>query len=204
MRPADPFRTGVLPPATPEASALENLRFLRETMERAASFPAVPGRGTAAVGATALLASFAAARAASPGAWIAIWLAEAALAVAIGAGATALKARRAGVSVFAGAGWRFLLNLVPPMVAGAILTLVLYRAGQAALIPGLWLLLYGAGLVTGGAFTLRALRVMGLAFMGVGALALLAPFVSPDGFLAAGFGGLHIAFGLWIARKHGG
>jgi hypothetical protein len=184
--------------------ALDNLRFIRETMERAISFTAVPGRGGIAMGVTALGAAAVSAFARSSDEWLGIWLVEAFAAFAIGLWAMARKARRAGATLFAGPGRRFLLTLAPPLAAGGVLTLALDRAGATRLLPGVWLLLYGTAVVTGGAFAVRIVPVLGLLFMLLGALALACPPSWGTAFLAAGFGGLQIVFGIMIAKRHGG
>jgi hypothetical protein len=184
--------------------ALENLRFIRETMERSSSFTAVPGKGGVVMGITALIAAYGASRSPSAEAWMASWLMEALLALTIGVVAMVWKARRAQLPVFSVPGRRFALGLTPPMVAGAVLTLALYRADQIQLIPGLWLLMYGTGVMTGGAFSIRIIPLMGLCFAILGILALLSPAAWSNTFLAAGFGGLHILFGTLIARRYGG
>jgi hypothetical protein len=115
-----------------------------------------------------------------------------------------VKARRARVPLFAGPGRRFLLTLSAPLLAGALVTLALERAGQTALLPGIWLVLYGTAVVTGGAFAVRVVPIMGLGFMLLGAIALVSPASWGTGFLAAGFGGLQIVFGIVIARRYGG
>ena len=197
-RPARPH------PVELSSRAIDNLRFIRETMERASSFTAVPGRGGIAMGATALAAAFLSSLARSPQEWLGVWLAEAFLALGIGVWSTSRKARRINVPLFAGPARRFLLTLAPPLLSGALVTLALERAGQIALLPGLWLLLYGTAIVTGGAFAVRIVPVMGLAFMLLGAIALICPPGWGTAFLAAGFGGLQIVFGALIARRHGG
>jgi hypothetical protein len=90
------------------------------------------------------------------------------------------------------------------MIAGAALTLVLYRGGLFELMPGTWLLLYGVSVVTSGAFSVKVVPIMGLCFMALGIIALLSPLAFANWFMAAGFGGLHIAFGIVIARRYGG
>lgn len=194
------------PAAAPalHARAMDNLSFIRSTMERATAFTAVPGWGGVAMGLTALAASALAASVVSRGEWLAIWLAASVLALTIGGWSMAVKARKAGTSVFSYSGRRFLLSYVPPLVVGGLLTLVLVRAGLYSALPGTWLLLYGTGVVTGGAFSVRVVPIMGLCFMALGALALLAPPTWGNWLMPAGFGGLHIIFGLIIARKYGG
>lgn len=161
------------------------------------------------MGFTALAAAFIAARQTSPAAWIQTWLVEAVLAVAIAAAALQAKARRAGLPMTSGPGRKFAFSFVPPIAAGAVLTPILYQAGLTRLLPGAWLLLYGVGVVTGGAFSVSSVPVMGAAFMALGSMVLLLPaawpgLASPNLAMAAGFGVLHIVFGILIARKHGG
>jgi hypothetical protein len=199
-RPARPSET----PADLGNRAIDNLRFIRETMERAASFTAVPGRGGIAMGATALGAAAASSFARSPEEWLGIWLIEAFVAFSIGVWAMGRKSRRVGLTLFTGPARRFLLTLSPPILAGAVITLVLERARGISLLPGIWLLLYGTAVVTGGAFAVRIVPWMGVLFMLLGIVALASPASWGNAFLAAGFGGLQIGFGIVIARRHGG
>ncbi len=191
------------PPAL-GSRAIENLRFIRETMERASSFTAVPGWGGVAMGVSALAAAGLSTRARTPDEWLGVWLAEAFVALGVGAWTIATKARRANIPLFAGPARRFLLTLSPPLAAGALLTLALQRGGQTPLLPGIWLLLYGTAVVTGGAFSVRIVPVMGVGFMLLGAIALFCPLSWGTAFLAAGFGGLQIVFGVLIAKRYGG
>jgi hypothetical protein len=154
------------------------------------------------MGITALAAAFVAARQSSPRAWLAVWLVEAFVAVAIAAPAAATKAHRANSTLFSGPGRKFLFSFAPPIIVGGLLTFALYAAGAAAALPGVWLLLYGTAIVTGGAFSVRIVPVMG--FMSLGAAALFAPAPWGDAFMAVGFGVLQIGFGIWIARHYGG
>lgn len=156
------------------------------------------------MGMTALAAAAVASRMRTSAQWLGVWFAEAVVAFSIALLTIVRKARRADMPLFAGPARRFLLTLSPPLIAGALITIGLDRAGRADLLPGIWLLLYGTAVVTGGAFAVRVVPAMGLAFMLVGAAALLSPVSWGTGYLAAGFGGLQIAFGWIIARRHGG
>ena len=173
-------------------------------MEGAAFFTAVSGLGEMAVGATALAAAYVAARQPSFLGWLVTWLVEALLAILVNTVAVVWKARRAEISLFSTPGRRFVLGLLPPLFTGAMLTAVLLVTGTSAVLPGVWLLLYGTAVVTGGAFSVRTVPVMGLAFMALGAVALVSPPGWGDALLAAGFGGLHLVFGALIAWRHGG
>jgi len=186
--------------------AIDNLRFIRDTMESASAFTAVPGWGGLAMGLSAFLAAAVASVTTSLEQWMAVWLADAVLALAVGGWAMVRKARGAGVSVYRGAGRRFVLSLGPALLAAAVLTAVLYQAGPLGrtAIPGMWLLLYGAGVVTAGAFSVRAVPVMGLCFMIAGGVAFVAPASWSTALMAFGFGGLHVVFGVIIARRYGG
>jgi hypothetical protein len=187
-----------------DARAADHLRYIRETMESAGEFTAVPGWGGVAMGLTAVAAAVLASRQTTPRAWITIWLAEAFVAVAIAAPAAATKARRANSSLFSGPGRKFVLSFAPPIVVGGFLTLALFQLGAVSVLPGVWLLLYGTAIVTGGAFSVRAVPIMGLCLMAVGAAALFAPASWGNVFMAAGFGLVQIAFGFWIALRYGG
>lgn len=194
-----PLRSPALDP-----HALENLRFIRETMERSTSFTAVPGKGGVAMGVTALLAAGIATLTTTSEMWLATWALAALVALAIGMGAMSLKARAANLPIFSGAGRKFALSLSPPLLAGAFLTVALYHQGLIAPLAGMWLLLYGVGVVTAGAFSVRVVPLMGLCLMVLGAAALFSPAAWGTAYLAAGFGGVHILFGFIIARRYGG
>jgi hypothetical protein len=183
---------------------MDNLRFIRETMERATAFTAVPGWGGVLIGVTACLATMMAARQVTTRAWLFTWLWEALLALVIGIFTMSRKARQAESPLWSGPGRKFALSLTPPLLAGLILTVALYQAHAIQSLPGMWLLLYGAGIITGGAFSVRIVPVMGICFMALGVCALFLPPGYGNGLMAAGFGGLHIIFGFIIARRYGG
>ena len=184
--------------------AIENLQYIRETMERAGYFTAVPGWGGILMGVSAILTALVSSHLPSRNLWFAAWLGEAALALAIGGWAMLQKAKAVQSPLLVGPGRKFALSLCPAMIAGAALTLVLYRGGLFELMPGTWLLLYGVSVVTSGAFSVKVVPIMGLCFMALGIIALLSPLAFANWFMAAGFGGLHIAFGIVIARRYGG
>jgi hypothetical protein len=190
------------PDLTPDPAA--DLRFIRDTMERSASFTAVPGWGQVILGATALAAAWLAAHQSNSAAWLKVWLAEALLAAIIAFLSMRWKANRRGLPLFTGPGRKVALGLFPPLIAGALLTFSLQRAGLESALAPAWLLLYGAGIITGGAYSVSIVPVMGLCFMATGAVAVIAPAAWANWFLATGFGGIHILFGILIARRHGG
>jgi hypothetical protein len=187
-----------------EDRAADNLRFIRETMERAGSFTAVPGWGGAAIGFTAFAAAAVASHQATAPGWIFVWLAEAALAMVLAVLAVAQKAHAARVPLFSGPGRKFALGFAPPMIVGALLTAALYRDGDLRLLPAMWLLLYGTAVASGGAFSVRVVPIMGVCFIALGAAALVSPASWGNGYMMGGFGGLQILFGLIIAQKYGG
>lgn len=199
-----PIRPATLEPEQLQERALDNLRYIRQTIERAGSFTAVPGVGGMLMGFSALAAARLASEQSEAGRWLATWVAEAGLALLIGIAAAARKSAHAGMPLLAAPGRRFVAGFVPAMAAGAVLTAVLFRQGAIAFLPGVWLLLYGASVVSGGAASVRVVPLMGVCFMAMGVAALLTPGSWGNLLLAGGFGGLHILFGTVITVKYGG
>ncbi len=197
--------------STPEPSpnialherAADNLRFIRETMERATAFTALSGSGFVLVGVTAMMAAVVAAVQPTPVRWLGVWMVELVVAGLISVGMTARKARAQGVALRSYTVRKLLLAFAPPMAAGAVLTAAAFLDGDMSLIPGMWLALYGAGVMTGGAYSVRVVPLVGAAFIAVGGAALLAP-VDGDVLLAVGLGGLHVLMGSLIWRRYGG
>lgn len=190
-------------PVEIQERAIDNLRYIRRTIERAGSFTAVPGAGGVVMGSMALLAAWVAGPELNSRSLL-VWLAAAVAAVAVGVLAAAIKSRRAGLPLLSGPGRKFVAGFAPAMLAGSLLTYVLFRSGQNGLIPGVWMLLYGAAVVSGGSASVRIVPFMGACFMAAGALVLLGPAAPANTVLAATFGGLHIVFGFLIAVKYGG
>lgn len=189
-------------PAALHDHALSNIRYIREAMERATAFTSIPGWGGVAVGLSAIAAGILAHL--YPHIWLSVWLGEAVVALLLGFMAMYRKAKRAGVSFTAPAARRFFSSYFAPLGAGAALTAVLARDGWLVALPAVWLLLYGASFISSGTFSIPVVPVMGICFMLLGLAACFAPLAVGNLLLIAGFGGLHIIFGLIIARRYGG
>lgn len=191
--------------STPEIHerAMDNLRFIRETMEAAATFTAVSGWGLVVIGLTAIAAALVADRMPDAQSWVLVWTAEAILAGIIAVWFMWHKAKSASLPLLTGSARKLLFSFSPAFVVGMVVTVAFLQQGMVSLLPGVWMLLYGTGVVAAGAFSVRIVPVMGAAFIAAGAIALFTPEWNTS-FLIAGFGGLHIIFGVLIARRHGG
>lgn len=200
LRQSEPNRA----PLPIELKAAADLQYIRQTMERASAFTAVPGWGGVAMGGVALVATALAAGTSTPDSWLRTWIAAAVVATMIGAITMVRKARAVKVSMRSAPVRRFALSLLPPIIAAGVITFALYGTGLEALLPGLWLLLYGSGVVTGGTYSVRVVPVMGISFMALGAVALFTSFETGQLLMGVGFGGFHVAFGWIIARRYGG
>jgi hypothetical protein len=126
------------------------------------------------------------------------------LSAAIAVWFTVAKARAAKTPLVSEPARKFVFSFSPTMLVGAVLTVLLFQSGMAHRLPGVWLLLYGAAVITAGTFSVRIVPVMGAAFMALGVAALAVPATWGNVAMAIGFGGLHIVFGALIARRHGG
>jgi len=184
--------------------AIDNLRYIRRTMEQAGSFTAVSGIGIVGIGLIALPAAYMASRQVTTLAWMQVWIAAAAGAVVIAVVLTARKARALGMPMISGPGRKFALAFTPTLLAGAVLTAALTANAPRDLLVGAWLLLYGAGVTAGGALSVPVVPVMGLSFMVAGVATLASPASAASWFMVGGFGGLHLVFGTWIAWRYGG
>ena len=137
-------------------------------------------------------------------AWIAVWLGEALLAMLLALFFMSRKARQVGQSLLSGPAKKFALSFAPPMLVGGVLTSIMLHAGVQHAIPPMWLMLYGTAVITGGAFSVRIVPVMGTCFLALGVLTAFVPSAWTNLYMALGFGGLHIIFGGIVARRHGG
>lgn len=191
-------------PLSLHGRAIDNLQFIREAMERSTKFTAVPGNGGVFMGLTALGAAFVAQNQNDAQNQMFVWIAEALLAFIIGIFAMRQKSKIANTSLNSTPAKKFAMSFLPPSICAIFITLGLWRLGQfEALIP-VWILLYGASVVTGGSFSARVVPVMGWCFIAVGATAFFLPSSFGNLMMALSFGILHIVFGIVIARKFGG
>jgi hypothetical protein len=184
--------------------AEESLQFIRRTMERSSTFTAVPGLGGAAMGAVGLAAAVLGASQGSRERWLVVWLLAAGVALGIGLASVWRKAARLGAPLTGQVGRRFAMSLAGPLVAGGALTWGLWKNDDWAMLPAVWLLLYGAGALAGGVFSVAAVRLLGVSFMALGVAALVTPPAWGDIWLGLGFGVLHIVCGLYIANRYEG
>lgn len=184
--------------------AADDLTFIRSAMERSSGFTAVPGAGGVVTGTVGLIAALVAAKQPNPDRWLMIWLVAAFVGVIVELTAMTWKARRAGLTLTGLNARRFALGIAAPLVAGAAITYQLWTVRSFAVMAPAWLLLYGAGVLAGGMFSVPVVRVLGVCFMATGITAVLTPPEWGDIWLAIGFGGLHIGFGAYIARNLGG
>lgn len=184
--------------------AIDNLAFIRETMERSVHFTAVPGYGGMLMGVTAVGAAYIASTQANLRDWLIVWLVEAALAFSIGLLAMWQKAKIAGGPLVSTPAKKFAIGFAPPLIAGVAITLGLWRYEHYEMMAPIWMLCYGASVVCGGAYSVRVIPVMGWCFMVLGAAAFALPAVYGNWLMAASFGVLHIIFGGVIARRYGG
>jgi hypothetical protein len=191
------------PPAL-HLHAMDNLKFIRDTMESAASFTAVPGWGQVVVGGVALLTTYLTINQGVSIKWVVSWVISASIALVIAIFSMSWKAKVSKIPLFSRPGQKFALSCSPPMIAAALLTVVLCRSSNLGVLPGMWLLLYGTGIITGGAFSVKVVPVMGVCFMVLGTIAVFSPTSWGNIFMAIGFGLFHIIFGLIIAWRYGG
>jgi hypothetical protein len=199
-----PIRPRPSNPPEMQARAMDNLRFIRETMEAAGTFTAVSGWGQVVIGVTAVVAAMVAARFAGSAEWVLVWAAEAFLALLVSVWFMYNKAKSASLPLLTGSAQKLLFSFSPVFAVGMVVTVAFMQRGLYGLLPGIWMTLYGTGVVAAGAFSVRIVPVMGAAFILVGGVALFAPAAWSTWLMIAGFGLLHVVFGLVIARRHGG
>ena len=186
-----------------DTHALGTLQYIRASMD-AAGLLAVPGSAGVAMGAVGLLATLLVALPAFAPYLFEVWLAAGVVAFVCGSALMVHQALRRGATLYRGPARRFLLCLAPPLLAGAVLTWTLWRYGVERMVPGTWLLLYGCAVAAAGTMTIRPVSIMGGLFVLLGVVTLQLPLSVANVMLGAGFGGLHLTFGILIGRmRHG-
>ncbi|MFB3105715.1 MAG: hypothetical protein ACE1ZA_12450 [Pseudomonadales bacterium] len=185
-----------------------NLRYIRQAMERAEQVSAVSGLGGIGMGGVAIVGSIYAATV-----WqseddlrqqLLIWLVTAVFAITIGLIAAYFKSRSLERTLLNDPARRFALCLAPNLLAGAVLTGVLWSTPQHTLVPAIWLLSYGCGVLSAGTYAVRPVMLMGGCFVVAGVLAFVLTPAWLNVYLGTVFGGLHIIFGWWVFRRYGG
>lgn len=179
--------------------AIATLRYIRASMDGAGSV-AIPGSAGIAMGLIGLAAAALSWVPSLAAYWLVIWLGAAPIAAIVGG---LLLAKSGSVATFVAVGTpgrKLAFGLFPSLFAGAVMTAVLWSADLSTAIPGMWLLLYGCALISASVSTTMIVAWMGAGFAGFGILALLSPVALHIPLLAMGFGGLHILFGILIAR----
>jgi hypothetical protein len=190
-----------------ESRALGTLAYIRTSIESSGSM-AVPGMAGIVMGVIGIVATIVTSLPPLTAHWLPIWLAAGAIALIVGGAMMARQAAQSGHARYLGPVRKFLFCLCPALMAGAVLTLVLWYAGNTSLIPGVWLLLYGCAVLSAStvtiARTMRLICIMGCLFMLLGVLAFAAPAYLHTLILGMGFGALHSIFGILIGRaSHG-
>ena len=184
--------------------AIDNVRYIREMMERSSSFTAVPGYGGMLMGATAIVAAYISNRQVFTVDALAVWLVEAFLALAIGLLAMWQKSKIAKESLLSAPARKFAFGFVPPLVVGVVIVLGLWANGHYYVMAPVCILTYGAAVVCGGSFSVRAVPIMGWCFIALGAVAFALPSNYGNLMMGATFGLVHVIFGAIIAKKYGG
>ncbi len=187
-----------------QGRAMDNLEFIRDAMQRSTEFTAVPGYGGVLIGITAIGAGIIAFGQTANRTWLLIWLIEAVLAFSIGLLTMWQKSKMVETPLSSPPARKFALGFAPPIIAGVILTGLFFFNNLIGYLPTVWLTLYGTAVVSGGAYSVRAVPVLGWLFIALGAASVFLPAMYGNLLMATGFGGLHIIFGFLIARKYGG
>ncbi len=207
QRPGAAFPGKSRAPAPIESRALGTLAYIRASIESSSSMD-VPGMAGIVMGLIGVLAALVVSVPRWSSEWLAIWLVAAILALLLGGALVARQVAQRGHARYWGPARRFLLCLCPALMAGAVLTFVLWDAGLSGVIPGMWLLLYGCAVLSASTVTTagvaRLICIMGMMFAALGAAAFLLPAAAHNSMLGLGFGAVHIVFGILIGRQpHG-
>jgi hypothetical protein len=183
-----------------DSHAVATLRYIRASMDAAASV-AVPGSAGIAMGSIGVLATVASSTPGLREYWLGVWLMAAAIGGGVGFALMTRPASLRGLSLTGTPLRKFALGLFPALLGGAVMTAVHWTGGNMHAIPGTWLLFYGCALISASVSATRMIALMGASFVLLGLVALLAPERAQMLLLGAGFGGLHVLFGVLIGRN---
>jgi hypothetical protein len=183
-----------------DTHALGTLQYIRASID-AAGLLAVPGSAGIAMGAVGVLTALLVSLKPLAAHWLQIWLIAGLVAIAFGTALMVHQVVTRGTALYRGPLRKFLMCLCPPLLVGGVLTWQLWLHGQIALIPGVWLLMYGCAVMAASTLTRRALAVMGALLAVLGVIALQLPLSYQNAALGVGFGGLHLLFGILIGGR---
>ncbi len=199
----------------PLDEARENLRVIRQTMERSTKYSTLSGLSGVLIGLSAIAAVLVTSRtlharhdshqplAASYPSLGLLWLLELALAVGIEFACNKRRAGAIGKRVASPLGAHILVAAGPAFVAALTLTAFFALHGLAAVVWGIWMLTYGLAICAVGLFSVRPVSYLGAAFVLAGAVTLLLPAQWQLAMMGLTFGGFHIVYGVLMGRKHG-
>jgi len=199
----------------PLEEARENLRVIRQTMERSTKYSTLSGLSGILIGLSAIVSVIATSRilharyhahqplqSAYPSLGV-LWLCELALAVGIEFACNKRRARYVGKRVASPLGAHIIVAALPAFVGALALTAFFALHGLAALVWGIWMLTYGLAICAVGLFSVRPVSYLGSAFVLAGAVTLLLPTQLQLFMMGLTFGGFHIVYGALMGRKHG-
>jgi hypothetical protein len=203
-RPTAAIRIQSEAPVPIESRALGTLAYIRTSIESSSSMD-VPGMAGIVMGIIGVLAAIVVSVPRLAPHWLVIWLFAAPVALLFGGALVARQIARRGHTRYLGPARKFLLCLCPSLLAGAVLTWVLWTTRMTSLIPGMWLLLYGCAVLSASTVTIagiaRLICVMGALFVALGSMTFVLPTTVHTAMLGLGFGVLHIIFGILIGRQ---
>jgi hypothetical protein len=133
-----------------------------------------------------------------------VWIGAAFVAPVVCGLATRRKALRNQLLLIGDRGRRFLFCLAPVLAVGGVMTLALWRTPEIVLLPGLWTMLYGCGVLAAGAYAVAPIVQMGACFVVLGLFIHAVPAEASNMLLGLSFGGLNFYYGFQVYRHHGG
>ena len=182
--------------------AFESLETIRTILERSTLFTHIAPGGLFFGGAISLAASvvgwvFQWHPVTSPFGFLALWFLAFLLALAAGLGISARRAHQQGEEFWSRKLQFVLSGFLPSFVAAAILTPIFVSIGHPEFCPGLWLVLYGLGILAVGVVLDWEFRAAAWCFLIAGTITLYWLRQNPHLALGTTFGGLHLTLGVF-------